>query len=115
MKPVAVGILSKDDIRKRVLAIVRGELKPRPQDPKIWFNSMRSLAEVLSDENRALLRLIQAAKPRSLAALAELTGRQPGNLSRTLRTMSNYGFVEMRRVKREVMPIAKATRFRIVA
>ena len=115
MKPVAVGILSKDDIRKRVLAIARGELKPRPQDPKIWFNSMRSLAEVLSDENRALLRLIQAAKPRSVAALAELTGRQPGNLSRTLRTMSNYGFVEMRRVKREVMPIAKATRFGIVA
>jgi hypothetical protein len=29
--------------------------------------------------------------------------------------MSNYGFVEMRRVKREVMPIAKVTRFRIVA
>ena len=60
-------------------------------------------------------RLIEEAKPRSVAALAELTGRQPGNLSRTLRTMSNYGFVEMRRVKREVMPIAKATRFRIVA
>ena len=115
MKTVAVGILSKNDIRKRVLSIARGELKPRPQDPKIWFNSMRSLAEVLSDENRALLRVIQEAKPRSVAALAELTGRQPGNLSRTLRTMSNYGFVEMRRVKREVMPIAKATRFRIVA
>ena len=64
MKPVVVGILSKDDIRKRVLAIARGELKPRPQDPKIWFNSMRSLAEVLSDENCALLRLIQEAKPR---------------------------------------------------
>ena len=97
------------------IPIARGELKPRPQDPKIWFNSMRSLAEVLSDENRALLRLIQEAKPRSVTALAELTGRQPGNLSRTLRTMSNYGFVEMRRVKREVMPVAKATRFRIVA
>jgi len=115
MKPIAIGILSKEDIRARVLAIARGDLRPRPQDPKVWFTSMRSLAEVLSDENRALLRLIEQAKPRSVAVLAGLTGRRPGNLSRTLRTMANYGFVEMRRVKREVMPIAKATRFRIVA
>ena len=115
MKPIVIGILSKEDIRARVLAIARGDLRPRPQDPKVWFTSMRSLAEVLSDENRALLRLMEQAKPRSVSALAELTGRQPGNLSRTLRTMANYGFVEMRRVKREVMPIAKATRFRIVA
>jgi predicted transcriptional regulator len=47
--------------------------------------------------------------------LADLTGRSPGNLSRTLKTMSNYGFVEMKRVARQVRPIAKATEFRIVA
>jgi predicted transcriptional regulator len=44
-----------------------------------------------------------------------MTGRKPGNLSRTLKTMSNYGFVEMRRENRHVRPIAKATEFRIVA
>ena len=115
MKAIVIGILPQDRIRERMLAIARGEYKPKSTDPKIWFTSMRSLAEVLSDENRALLKVIQDAKPPSISTLAELTGRKPGNLSRTLKTMSNYGFVEMRREKRYVRPIAKGTEFRIVA
>ena len=115
MKAIVVGILSQDRIRERMLAIARGEFKPKPGDPKIWFTSMRSLAEVLSDENRALLKVIQESKPQSISSLADITGRKPGNLSRTLKTMSNYGFVEMKRENRHVRPIAKATEFRIVA
>jgi predicted transcriptional regulator len=115
MKRIRIGILSQERIRARMLAIARGELKPRPGDPKVWFTSMRSLAEVLSDENRALLRVIHEMRPESVASLAAATGRKPGNLSRTLKTMSNYGLVEMRREKRSVRPIAKATQFEIIA
>ena len=115
MKAVVIGILPQERIREHLLAIARGEYKPKPSDPKIWFTSMRSLAEVLSDENRALLKVIEATKPQSIASLASLTGRKPGNLSRTLKTMSNYGLVEMKRENRQVRPIAKATEFRIVA
>ena len=115
MKAIVIGILPQARIRERMLAIARGEYKPRPGEPRIWFTSMRSLAEVLSDENRALLRVIRDAKPASITSLADMTGRKPGNLSRTLKTMSNYGFVEMRRENRQVRPIAKATEFRIVA
>ena len=115
MKAIVVGILPQDRIRERMLAIARGEYKPKAAEPKIWFTSMRSLAEVLSDDNRALLKVIQDTKPQSISTLAEMTGRTPGNLSRTLKTMSNYGFVEMKRVARQVRPIAKATEFRIVA
>jgi predicted transcriptional regulator len=89
MKAIVIGILPQEKIRGRVLSIARGEYKPKPSDPKIWFTSMRSLAE--------------------------LTGRKPSNLSRTLKTMSNYGFVEMRREKNQVRPVAMATEFRIVA
>ena len=53
MKAVVIGILPQERIRERLLAIARGEYKPKPSDPKIWFTSMRSLAEVLSDDNRA--------------------------------------------------------------
>jgi hypothetical protein len=49
------------------------------------------------------------------SALAEATRRTPGNLPRTLNTMSNYGIVEMKRERNHVRPIAKATEFRIVA
>lgn len=115
MKAIVVGILPQDRIRERILAIARGEYEPKPTEPKICFTSKRSLAEVLSDENRALLKVIREAKPQSIASLADMTGRKPGNLSRTLKTMSNYGFVEMKREHRHVRPITKATEFRIVA
>jgi predicted transcriptional regulator len=115
MKTIVVGILSQEKIRERMLSIARGDCKPKSPDPKIWFTSMRSLAEVLSDDNRALLKVIQDSKPESISSLADITGRKPGNLSRTLKTMSNYGFVEMKRENRHVRPIVKGTDFRIVA
>ncbi len=115
MKTIVIGIMSQEKIRARLLAIARGDYKPKATDPKIWFTSMRSLAEVLSDDNRALLKVIHEAKPQSISSLADITGRKPGNLSRTLKTMSNYGLVEMMRERRQVRPIAKATDFRIVA
>lgn len=112
---MVIGIMPQEKIRARVLSIARGEYKPKASEPKIWFTSMRSLAEVLSDENRALLRLISEIHPESITSLAELTGRRTSNLSRTLKTMANYGLIEMQREKNQVKPVAKATEFRIVA
>ena len=44
MKAIVIGILPQEGIRARVIAIARGEYKPKPSEPKIWFTSMRSLA-----------------------------------------------------------------------
>lgn len=115
MKTIVIGIMPQEKIRERMLAIACGKYTPKTTDPKIWFTSMRSLAEVLSDDNRALLKIIQDVKPKSISSLADITGRKPGNLSRTLKTMSNYGLVEMKRENQYVRPIAKGTDFRIVA
>jgi predicted transcriptional regulator len=115
MKKIVIGIMSQEKIRERVLAIARGDYKPKASEPKIWFTSMKSLAEVLSDENRALLHVITETRPASIAELAETTGRKPSNLSRTLKTMSNYGIVDLRRERNFVRPVARATEFRIVA
>ena len=98
-----------------MIAIGKGEYKPKPGEPKIWFNSMRSVAEVLSDQNRALLKVIRETNPDSVAVLDRTTGRQPGNLSRTLKTMSRYGLVDLRKEKRQIRPVVKATDFRILA
>lgn len=114
MKAVLIGVMPQERIRERMLAVASGNYKPSASEPKIWFSSMRSLAEVLSDENRALLQVIREARPASISALAAITGRAPGNLSRTLKTMSNYGFVELKRENRYVRPVAKATEFRIL-
>lgn len=115
MKPIFIGIMPQEKIRERVLAIARGTYKPKPNEPKVWFTSIKSLAEVLSDENRALLHVILETQPESISALAETTGRKPSNLSRTLKTMSNYGIVQLKRERNQVRPVATATEFRIVA
>ena len=114
MKAILIGIMTQEKIRERMLAIARGEYHPSPEEPKIWFTSMKSLAEVLSDENRGLLKVIAETKPQSITQLATVTGRKPSNLSRTLKTMSNYGLVDLKRVQRRVRPIARATTFQIV-
>ena len=115
MKTLVIGIMPQERIRKRALAIARGDYKPKASEPKVWFTSMKSLAEVLSDDNRALLGVILEIKPASIADLAQATGRKASNLSRTLKTMSNFGIVDLKRERNRVRPVARATEFRIVA
>lgn len=115
MKAIKIGIASKEEIRKRTIEIASGRLKPKSTDPKIWFTSIRSASCLLSEENRALLRTIAQKQPKSVAELAEITGRKPNNLSRTLNTMSKYGFVELEKSARKVRPVAKTTSFLIEA
>ena len=90
-----VGIATHEQLRERALQIARGQRRRRPNDPKIWFTSLESLAKVLSEPNRKLLRLIDERQPASLAELEALTGRKASNLSRTLKTMSRYGLVKL--------------------
>ncbi|MBK9168123.1 MAG: helix-turn-helix domain-containing protein [Bryobacterales bacterium] len=97
MKTLRVGIASYQQMKERTLAIARGQHKPAAGEPKVWFPSTESFAKVLSDRNRALLAVIAESAPESLAELAERTGRQKSNLSRTLKTMERYGFVRLSR------------------
>jgi predicted transcriptional regulator len=85
MKTIVIGVMPQEQIRARAIAIVKGQYKPKPGEPKIWFNSMKSVAEVLSDQNRALLK------------------------------MSRYGLVDLQRETNHVRPVVKASEFRIVA
>ncbi len=57
-----IGIISREDYQKRTLAIARGEYKPEKDEPKIWFESLQSMAQVLSSENRELLKIILRKK-----------------------------------------------------
>ena len=95
MKTLKVGIASYEDMKARTMAIARGELQPQPGDPKMWFTSPESFARLLSNRNRALLAQISQTHPESLHDLAAATGRTPGNLSRTLKTMERYGLVRL--------------------
>lgn len=94
-KTIKVGIMPLEEFKKRTIAIAKGEYKPKKDEPKIWFNSIKSLANILSEENQELLQLIADVHPQSVKELEHLTGRKANNLLRTLRTMENYGFVKL--------------------
>lgn len=66
MKTLKVGIASLEEMKKRTIAIARGEMRPAKDDPKVWFTSPKSFAKVLSSTNRTLLNLIAAIRGRSV-------------------------------------------------
>ena len=112
-KKLNIGIMSKDEYKKRTIAIAKGEYTPKKNEPKVWFESVKSMAQILSTENQDLLRIIKEQKPGSLKELEIATGRKRSNLSRTLNTMSRYGIVELEKQNRALKPIVKATEFRV--
>lgn len=108
-----VGIISKEDYRQRTIAIAKGEYVPKHGEPKVWFESLQSMAQVLSSENQELLKIIIDRKPASLKELEEMTGRKSSNLSRTLNLMASFGIVSLEKDKKNVRPIVKATSFKV--
>jgi len=112
-KFLTVGIMSRDAYRKRTMSIAKGEYVPKQGEPRIWFESLQSMAQVLSNENQELLRIIVEHKPGSIKELEELTGRKSSNLSRTLKMMESFGIIGLDRDKKSVRPIVKATNFKI--
>lgn len=105
MKRCVVGVRPPDAPE----ATVSGQ-----QMPTVWFPSMATLAAVLSEDNRALLRLIRQAKPKTMTELAAMSGRHVSNLSRTLRMMEGYGLVALTKNARQTRPTALATEFLVV-
>ena len=96
MKQIKVGIMPLKNFQAYTRAIVTGKHKRKRGEPKIWFNSMASLAQVLSDQNRVLLSLIAEKEPESISELARLSHRSQSNLTRTLKKMERYGLVKMK-------------------
>jgi predicted transcriptional regulator len=113
MKTITVGIMTKNDYKQRSIDIAKGLYVPKKDEPKIWFESMKSMAQILSNENQSLLKTILEKKPQSLKELESLTGRAKSNLSRTLKTLERYGIVELLKCKNTLVPKVKATQFKV--
>jgi len=88
-------IMSLQELRDEMKAVVRRE-KPAPADAKQpSFNSVDALTRLLTPDNRRLLALIRDKKPQSIANLAEMSGRQQPNLTRTLAKLEAAVFIRM--------------------
>ena len=113
MKTIRVGIMPMQQYKQRTIEIAKGLYKPKKDEPKIWFESVKSMAQILSNENQNLLQVILDNHPQSLQELENLTGRAKSNLSRTLKTLERYGIVKLHKQKNSVVPEVKATHFQV--
>jgi predicted transcriptional regulator len=103
------------ELENEMRAVARGD-KAAPKDAAApSFNSVGVLIRLLTPENRRLMAIIRDKKPKSIAELAELTGRAASNLTRTLAKLEDAGLVKMQTDKRKKIPIpaVKTLRLRI--
>ncbi len=94
----------KNANQTRCVIGIKGQTHDPDYPVDIWFDSLKSLANVLSKENQQLLKVIAEQKPKSVTELAALTGRAVSNVSRTLKTLGKYNLVEMQSTRTMLSP-----------
>lgn len=114
-KVMRIGIMPFEKFRQRTLDIAAGRYKPKADEPKLWFTSLKVAGEILNDKNLELLAIIRDQHPESMSELAALTDRAVPNISRTLHKMQNYGLVKLEKCDHSVRPVAVAERFELRA
>src|SRR5712691_6688001 len=86
-------IRSMASLRDEMIAVARGERPAPPDAAQPSFESIEVVTRLLTPENRQLLAVIRDRKPRSVAELAQMTGRAQPNLTRTLAKLERIGFI----------------------
>lgn len=82
-------------VQKRCVIGIKGQT-PDPDYPvDIWFDSLKSVANVLSKENQQLLKIIAEQQPQSMTEIASISGRALSNVCRTLNTMAKHNLVKI--------------------
>ncbi len=99
-------IMSHRELREEMMAVARGERPASAGAGGQSFASVGALMRLLTPENRQLLAIIRDRKPRSIAELAEWSGRAAPNVTRTLAKLEAVGFVRMEEEERRKVPIA---------
>lgn len=112
-KEIRIGIMPYEDFKNYTMDIADGKHRRQKNEPKVWFESIETMSQVLSTKNVELLKLMEKEQPQSISELADLSGRKKGNLSRTLKKFASYGIIDIEERKRSKVPIPKATCFKI--
>lgn len=108
---IKIGIMPKEQFRKRTIDIAAGRYTPKQGEPKIWFHSFKAMGEVLNEKNMELIRIIFDQNPETLTELAELSNRQLSNVSRTIKTLHAHKLVDLKKEGNATIPVAKTKDF----
>ncbi|WP_027848387.1 MarR family transcriptional regulator [Marinospirillum minutulum] len=104
----------KNTKQMRCVIGIKGQTTDPDYPVDIWFDSLKSVANVLSKENQHLLKVIAEQQPQSVTELAALTGRAVSNVSRTLKTLGKYNLVAMQSTKNTLRPTVIHQEFLVV-
>lgn len=77
----------------------------------VWFDSLKSAANILSTENRELMQIIRCERPKTVTELAGLTDRAVSNVSRTLKTLREHNLISMNSRSANVVATAEYNDF----
>jgi hypothetical protein len=55
---ITVGIMPLEELRAEMKAVMRGELKLGPDEPKVWFESLKALATALKTDVATVKRVL---------------------------------------------------------
>ena len=58
MNKLNIGIASYEEMKQWTLDVTAGRIKPDPNGPKLWFTSLKAAANLFTEENRQLLKVI---------------------------------------------------------
>lgn len=92
---------------KRCVIGIRGQTDESDTSVDIWFDSLKSLAHILSPENQNLLKCVKEQEPKTITELAYFSGRAISNVCRTLKKMEKHGLIKM-------ISIGKSTKVEIL-
>lgn len=97
-------------LEREMRAVARGERPAAADAARPSFNSVAAVVRLLTRQNRQLLATIRDRKPRSVAELAQMTGRAQPNLTRTLAKLEAAGFITVKAIGRRRVPSAAVTK-----
>lgn len=82
-------------VRAKNIRVEVGPIPKQKQAGVIYFSTFEEMNGILNSNRIALLNLIKEAQPESIYQLAQLCGRDQGNVTKDINLLHEYGFVEI--------------------
>ena len=86
-------------LQARHIRVEVGEIPKKRKEGTIYFSSYEEMSKVLSPQRVAVLEAIRNENPESIYQLAQMLGRDQGNVTKDVQMLEQYGFIKVAKTK----------------